>query len=165
MVHLILLLVPFLTTLHPFHVSVCSINYAPDEQTLQITQKIFADDLEEALNASAKASGQATRFDVINPPDPEVMEVIIRKYLSENLQIEVNEEAVEPVFLGYEREELALWCYLEVSDVDSIQSVNVQSSILVDAFDDQTNIVHVKYMNTVKSMKLAKDYRQDQVTF
>ena len=36
-----------LLSLHPFHVSVMSIHHAADEKTLQITLKIFADDLEE----------------------------------------------------------------------------------------------------------------------
>ncbi len=93
------------------------------------------------------------------------MESIIRDYLAEHLQITVNDEAVTPNFLGYEREELALWCYLEVEDVVDVQRIKVRSSILVDAFDDQTNIVHVKYLDTIKSMKLAKDYLQDQVEF
>ena len=163
MVQLLVLLLAVLPSLHPFHASVCSINYAPEEHTLQITQKIFADDLEEALNAHA--SPQAKRIDVLNPPDPQAMEALIRRYLEEHLQITVNEKLSEPVFLGYEREELALWCYLEVSEVTDIEQIKVQSSILVDAFDDQTNIVHIKYLDTVKSMKLAKDYRQDQITF
>ena len=160
----LILLITLLTSVHPFHVSVCSINHAPQEQTLQITQKIFADDLEEALNAAAKASNQTT-VDVLNPSDPEVLESIIHDYLTEHLQITVNGETVTPNFLGYEREELALWCYLEVENIADVQHIKVRSSILVDAFDDQTNIVHIKYRDTIKSMKLAKDYLQDQVEF
>ena len=165
MTQFLLLLTTLLTIAHPFHVSVCSIHYAAEEQTLQITQKIFADDLEEALNATAKASGRNARIDVLNPPDPAAMETIIDNYLEEHLHITVNDQPVEPTFLGYEREELALWCYLEVSGVTGIQNLSVQSSILVDAFDDQTNIVHIKYLETTKSMNLAKNYPQDQVTF
>lgn len=164
MAQLLLLFTVLLSCIHPFHVSVCSINHAPQEQTLQITQKVFADDLEEALNAAAKASSQ-TAVDVLNPSDPEVLESIIRDYLVEHLQITVNGKAVAPNFLGYEREELALWCYLEVEDVADVQQIKVRSSILVEAFDDQTNIVHIKYLDTIKSMKLAKDYLQDQVEF
>ena len=161
----LILLAALLSTAHPFHVSVCSINYASEERSLQITQKIFADDLEEALNAPARAAGRTSRIDVLNPPDPATMEAIIGDYLNEHLHITVNGEAVAPQFLGYEREDLALWCYLEVSEVTSVESVKVQSSILVDAFEDQTNIVHVKYQDAVKSMNLAKNNQQDQVTF
>ena len=160
----ILLLLPLiLSWMHPFHVSVCSINHAPEEHTLQITQKIFADDLEEALNA-VQASSQRS-VDVLNPPDPAALDAIIRNYLLEHLKIMVNDQEVNPAYLGYEREELALWCYLEVSDVTDVQRITVRSSILTDAFEDQTNLVHIKYGDATKSMKLAKNYPQDQVTF
>ena len=94
-----------------------------------------------------------------------MLEAVIETYLDEHLQITVNGRKVTPVFLGYEREELALWCYLEVSNVTSIESVTVHSTILTDTFDDQTNIVHVEYQDVIKSMKLAKDFPKDQVVF
>ena len=149
------------TAVHPFHVSVCSIYHAPEEQTLQITQKIFADDLEEALNASTATA----TIDILNPSDPAVLNTIIEAYLDEHLQISVNGEVVEPQFLGYEREDLALWCYLEVTSVPELESVQVRSTILTEAFDDQTNIVHVEYQDATKSMKLAKDFPEDQINF
>ena len=151
----------FFLLLHPFHVSVCSINHSPDEQTLQITQKIFADDLEEALSA-ASLTGP---IDVLNPPDPVVLDVLFDAYLQKHLRITVNGQVVEATYLGHEREEMALWCYLEVSGVAEVQTVSVRSTILTDTFDDQTNIVHVAYQNALKSMKLAKDYPNDQVVF
>ncbi|MGB3850917.1 MAG: DUF6702 family protein [Tunicatimonas sp.] len=155
------LTVALLLLLHPFHVSVCSIRHASDDQTLQITQKIFADDLEEALTA-ASTNGPV---DVLNPPDANALDALIDDYLQNHLRITVNGKEVKAVYLGHEREEMALWCYLEVSNVDSIESVGVRSSILTGTFDDQTNIVHVEYRNVLKSMKLAKDYPNDQVTF
>ena len=147
--------------LHPFHVSVCSIHHAPDEQTLQITQKIFADDLEEALTAASTIGP----VDVLNPPDSDALDALIDDYLRNHLQITVNGQVMEATYLGHEREEMALWCYLEVSGVPDIQSLSVRSTILIDTFDDQTNIVHVEYRNALKSMKLAKNYPNDQVTF
>lgn len=147
--------------LHPFHVSVCSIRHDPDEHTLQITQKIFADDLEEALSAASSTSP----VDVLNPPDPDLLEALIDDYLQNHLRITVNGQVVEATYLGHEREEMALWCYLEVTGVTDIQSLSVRSTILTDTFDDQTNIVHVEYRNALKSMKLAKDYPNDQVVF
>ena len=150
-----------LAIVHPFHVSVCSIYHSPSEQTLQITQKMFADDLEEALNANAATA----TLDVLNPSDPAALESIIENYLREHLRIEVNGKVVEPQFLGYEREDLALWCYLEVNNVLSLESVRVRNTILTEAFDDQTNIVHVEYQGATKSMKLAKDFPEDQINF
>ena len=151
------------TLLHPFHVSVCSINHAPDQHTLQITLKVFADDLEEALNQQQAAS--LPYVDVLNPAEPEVLEAIIQQYLEQRLTIIVDGKVVHPVYLGYEREDLALWCYFEVGEVDQLETIAVRNSVLVETFSDQTNIVHIQYNGTTKSMKLAKDQLQDQLTF
>lgn len=163
MIQLLSFIALLLPTLHPFHVSVCSIHHAADEQTLQITQKIFADDLEEALNN--QAADKTATIDVLQPSDPQALERVIADYLDSHLQISVNGQALKLRFLGYEREDLALWCYLETEDVPDIQSLTVRSTILTDAFDDQTNIVHIEYQDAVKSMKLAKSYPENQVIF
>ncbi len=165
MTQLLLIGAFWLAGVHPFHVSVCNIDYVSTERSLQITQKIFADDLEEALHAAAKSAGQTERMDVINPVDAEKLESVIASYLEEHLSIIVNGQTIRPTFLGYEREEMALWCYLEVSDAPTLETVTVHSTILTNTFDDQTNIVHIQYMDAVKSMKLAKDYPKDQVVF
>ena len=141
----------------------CSISHAPDQHTLQVTLKVFADDLEEALNQQQAAN--LPYVDVLNPTEPEVLEVIIQQYLEKRLTITVDGQVVTPIYLGYEREDLALWCYFEVSDVDQLKTITVRNTVLVETFSDQTNIVHIQYNGTTKSMKLAKDQLQNQLTF
>jgi hypothetical protein len=152
-----------LSLLHPFHISVCSINHAAEENSLQITVKIFADDLEEALNQPSAAA--ASYIDVLNPPDPAQLDAIVHEYLDEHLAFTVNEQAAEPQFLGFEREDLTMWCYLEITGITDLKKVKVQNTLLLNTFDDQVNIVHVKANDTVKSMKLAHNQTVDTITF
>ena len=152
-----------LSLLHPFHISVCSINHAAEENSLQITFKIFADDLEEALNQPSATA--ASYIDVINPPDAAQLEAIVHEYLDEHLAFTVNEQAAEYQFLGFEREDLTMWCYLEITGINNLEKVKVQNTLLLDTFDDQINIVHVKANDTVKSMKLAQNQTIDTITF
>lgn len=149
--------------LHPFHISVCSINYAREEKSLQITVKIFADDLEEALNQPS--ANNASYIDVLNPPDPAQLDSIVHDYLDQHLDFTVNGQALEPHFLGFEREDLTMWCYLEITDIAELEKVKVQNTLLLNTFDDQVNIVHVKANDTVKSMKLAHNQTVDTITF
>lgn len=149
--------------LHPFHISVCSINHATAENSLQITIKIFADDLEEELNQPHAAA--SAYIDVLNPEDPARLDTIIGDYLAQHVSFTVNEKATQPQFLGFEREDLTLWCYLEITDIPEVQRVRVQNTLLLNTFDDQVNIVHVKANNVVKSMKLAKNQTADTITF
>jgi len=154
-----------LLSLHPFHVSVMSVHHSAEENTLQITLKLFADDLEEAMNQEGfRQEGQAY-IDVLNPNDQQQLNVYVEQYIQQKLNMQVNGRKVQPVFLGQEMEEMAMWCYLEVKDVEKINSVRVRSSIMTEVFDDQINIVHVNYQGAIKSMKLAGNRLLDEVLF
>ncbi len=159
------LLTSLLLSFHPFHVSVMSIHHAPDEKALQITLKIFADDLEEALNDEGfKASGHAF-VDVLNPKDQQKLDAMVERYLQERFSLKVNGKDVQAFYLGKEMEDLAMWCYFEIKDVEEVKNIEVKSSILTEIFDDQTNIVHVDYGGVVKSMKLAGNHLIDKISF
>lgn len=151
--------------LHPFHVSVCSIHYAHEDESLQITMKIFADDLEEALNEPPYRSDGEPYLDVLNPKDPQIIDDKVEQYIRKHFELAVNSEVVEPVFLGYELEDLAMWCYLEVTKVKKVDTIKIRNSILTESFDDQVNIVHIDYHDTIKSMKLAGNKLADEVKF
>lgn len=152
-----------LAQLHPFHISVCSINYAAAENSLQVTVKIFADDLEEALNQTG--TNTIAYVDVLNPANPAQLDSIVGNYLSQHLSFTVNEQATKPQFLGFEREDLTMWCYLEITGISEVQQVEVQNTLLLNTFDDQVNIVHIRANSVVKSMKLEEDRTVDTITF
>ncbi|WKN43615.1 DUF6702 family protein [Tunicatimonas pelagia] len=148
---------------HPFHISVTSIYHATEENSLQITVKIFADDLEEALN---RDNSEATAYiDVLNPPNPAQLDSIVHNYLDQHLVFTINEQLVQPQFLGFEREDLTMWCYLEVASVKSLEKVEVRNTLLLNTFEDQANIVHVRANGVVKSMKLAHNQIADTIIF
>lgn len=154
-----------LLSFHPFHVSVMSIHHASDENTLQITLKIFADDLEEALNDEQFRTPEQAFVDVLNPKDPQSLDQYVEKYLRKHMNLKVNGKDVKAAYLGKEVEDMAMWCYFEVSDVKQLESIQVRSSILTEIFDDQINIVHVNYGGVIKSMKLAGNRLLDEVSF
>lgn len=154
-----------LLSLHPFHVSVMNLHHSADENSLQITLKLFADDLEEAMNNQEFRKEEQAYIDVLNPTDEQQLSTYIERYISEHLDVKVNGEDVHPYFLGKEMEDMAMWCYLEVKGVEEINSLKVRSSIMTEVFDDQINIVHINYRGEIKSMKLAGNRLLDEVFF
>ncbi len=150
---------------HPFHVSVCTMHYAEQDQSIQITLKLFADDLEETLNNKTTTQSQQTYIDVLNPKDKAAITAIISTYIGQHLRVSVNGKPVETAFLGYEMEDFAMWCYLEITGIAQIDQMEVENTILTESFDDQTNIVQVDYKGDEKSMKLAIDNPSDVLTF
>ncbi len=61
MIHILLILS---TILHPFFVSVTDINYQQKTKTVEISSKLFFDDLEETLEREHQES-----LDIVHPKD------------------------------------------------------------------------------------------------
>lgn len=151
--------------LHPFHVSVSSIRYASAEKSLQITMKIFADDLEEALNQKPYRKEGESYVDVLNPENSEAISHKVEQYIRQHFEIMVNGNRVEPAFLGYEIEDMAMWCYLEVKDIKKLKNIRIRNSVLIETFDDQVNIVHVNNYDDIKSLKLSGNQPAGEIEF
>ncbi|MEQ8534695.1 MAG: hypothetical protein RIF36_28085 [Imperialibacter sp.] len=138
---------------HPFHVSVCDVEFNDKTKSLEISQRIFLDDLEEALR---KKSGWTT-LDVVNPSDKKRFDALMKEFVIENLSIEINNKPVKLSYLGHELESDAIWCYLEVTGVNNLTTIGVENSVLIDTFPDQVNLVHVKKEGKIRSLKLYRD--------
>lgn len=142
---------------HPFHVAVSDIEYDAQRKAIELSQRMFSDDFAEAVLSE---TGQEPDFS-----DKAQTRGLLEAYLREHLELVVNGKTREFTFLGYEYEEesWSLWCYVEVSGVRKLQTLMVRNSILMDQFDDQENIIHMKRDGTTQSERL-KGLRQ-QVRF
>lgn len=135
--------------LHPFHVSVIEINHNAADKTLEISCKIFTDDFERTL-----AKNYATKVDLINPPDKNAMDTLVKKYLYSHLSIKANGKPVTLNYIGFEVDKEAAYGYIEVSNVPSVSKVDIGTNIMYDMFEDQVNIMHVIVNGERKSTKL-----------
>lgn len=125
---------------HEFHISKCLIEYNEKEKALQVTLHLFIDDLEEALREQG-----ADKLFICTEKESEKAEEYIYKYLQQKLEISLDEQGVDYTFLGKEMSEdmIAVWCYLELENVESFNKLYVKNRILVDTFDDQKNIISI----------------------
>lgn len=144
--------------MHPFYVSVTEINHNAAENTMEISSKIFTDDLEATLNK--KYNKKLDLFDAENTPEENR---VIADYLSKHLVMKLDGKPVVMELLGFEREGEAIWSYLQVSGVKAPGKVEITNSILYDAYTDQINLLHVTVKGTRKSTKL--DYPKAQALF
>ena len=144
--------------LHPFHVSVTEIEHNASEKTLEISCKIFTDDFETAL-----AKNYKVKVDLINPPNKAAMDSLVKKYLFAHLNIRVNGKPASFNYIGFENDKEAAYGYIEVTGIASISKLEIMNTIMHDKFDDQVNIMHVKYKGDRKSTKL--DYPSKEVSF
>lgn len=147
-----LLYLPMLTghELHPFYVSVSTIEQNEQNKTLEISCRIFYDDLENAL----KKEGFATD-DILRPKNKLSFEKGLAAYLEKNFKIKINNSPLRIRYLGYQIEEDAAWCFMEIPGVGHIDQISILNSILYQQHSSQTNIIHVTVKGNRKSTKLA----------
>lgn len=146
---------------HPFHVSVMDAEYRAESQNLQISHRLFLDDLEDAL----KDFHGLDYVDTVEPEDPEALDKLIKAYLEQKVFFVVNGEDKKFTYYGSELEGDARWCYYEIRDIDKLSDIEITNVALMDVFDDQQNIIHLKAKGEVQSYKLDKSNKVKRFTF
>ncbi|MCF8459750.1 MAG: hypothetical protein K9G46_03430 [Flavobacteriales bacterium] len=147
---LILSLTLILFAPHEFHLSLTEINHNSEKKTMEIAIKLFTDDLVVGLNQPA--SLQAKIGTAAEPPQ---VNELIESYIRKHFVIKVNGKEAGYTYLGKENELDATWCYVEVKNIAKVQILEVQNTLLIEAFDDQTNMVNLN-INRRKKSGLAR---------
>ena len=158
MLHLVFLNILYF--LHPFFVSVTEITHNPKSKNLEISCKIFFNDLEDALEKQSRTS-----LDILKPAQRDKINPLLNEYLQQHLQLKVNGKPVRLKFLGYEIEQDAAWCYLEGPGVNKIKQIEIKNDILFREHNSQTNMLHVTVNDTRKSTKLDNPESIYKATF
>lgn len=135
---------------HPMHVSVTEIEIDSEEKALKVITHIFMDDIEKNYRM-VKGDNE---LDITADNVKTDFEQFLGDYLSKNLDISVNGNQIEVVYLGYEEEGDGLWCYMEAEKIKKVKTLEVKNTILLETFEDQTNIVHLEFEKKIKSTKL-----------
>ncbi len=128
--------------------------YSEKNSSFQITSRIFIDDLEEVLE---ERYGVTTALGTKN--ETKVANEYIEKYLRAKFVVELNGEAVKYTFLGKEYDNDVVICYMEMTDIElsNLESIAVQNEILTDMFEEQQNIVHLKWNGQKRSFVLFRE--------
>ena len=152
---LLILILPLFAfaTAHKFYMSVTSVNYSEKDSALQIKSRIFIDDFEKVLQERYDFEARLATKD-----ESEEADVHIEKYLRTKLAVEVNGKKASYNFIGKKYDTDVIICYIEVPDVDlaTTTSIQLESEILTDLFDEQQNIVHFTLGRKKKSFVLMK---------
>lgn len=146
---------------HKFYVGVFQVNYAAEKKMLQITSRIFIDDLN---NAMEKKYHKKT-FVGTSKERPEDVE-LLKKYLSEHFSIKVNGQSKTIVFLSKEVEaDDVLVCYSRIQNVDKFKTLEIANTILVDWNSEQQNITHITAFDTKKSILFTESSRKEVLKY
>ncbi|MCL9804754.1 hypothetical protein NAT51_04425 [Flavobacterium amniphilum] len=131
-----LLLVMSSFAVHKFYVSIYQINFAQDKKMLQITSRIFVDDLNNMLKIKYN---QKTNLGEPNESANDI--TLMKKYIFENFSVKVNGQSKAINFANKEMEGNVLICYYNVKDIPKIKTLEIHNSVLHDFVDEQQNII------------------------
>lgn len=141
------------TLMHKFYVSVTNIQYSEEDNALQITSRIFIDDLENVLEER-----YGVEMNLATEKESEDANFYVEKYMRSKLVINADGKDRAFVFLGKKYDNDLIICYLEIEDIDLPQrrTIEVENDILTDLFEEQQNIVHFRIFGKKKSFVLVK---------
>ncbi len=135
---------------HPFHISVTEIVHKPEDKAIQMTVRLFLDDMEQGLR---EFTGNED-LDIFNQADSVYLEETLGKYVIQNLQLNTKKELTLN-YLGFEYDKDVLYCYIEALKVKPFDRLTISNTLLTSTFEDQENLVHVKKAGKVKSLRMS----------
>lgn len=110
---------------------------------------MFTNDIEEALKKTTSKS-----IDLLNPKNKSEMETELMNYIKKRLSFSVNSKTVNLDFIGYEKEEDAIWAYFEIKKVFPVIKLDIHTTLLYDYLPQQSNIIHAEINGIKKSSKI-----------
>ncbi|MEO5984436.1 MAG: DUF6702 family protein, partial [Ferruginibacter sp.] len=104
-----------------------------------------------------------SKVDLQSAHQKKEMHALVNKYLLNHLQLKVDGRLVSISFLGFEKGEEGILCYLQVDKIEQVQELIVIDNLLYEYKREQLSLIHVMVNNTRKSTKL--DNPADKAVF
>jgi len=149
---LILLLFVSMTSMgiHKFYMAIYQIDYVPQKKRIQITSRIFIDDLNAAIEKKYHVktnlgTAQESAQDELN----------MKKYLAEKFFLKVNGVVKPMTFLSKEVEANVLICYFRIPDISKITNLEIENSALTEWNSEQQNIIQANITGEKQSLMLT----------
>jgi hypothetical protein len=146
--------------LHPMHVSVTEIEMDEKDKRLEVMMRVFIDDLETTLKENLKQPS----LDILNPKG-QTVDQMMETYLRSHFKIMLDNKQQVIKYLGHEQENEAFIFYVEVDKVKKWKTIQVHNDIITEIYGDQSNLVHVTWLETIRSLRLTRDHPVDKLSF
>ncbi|ATL47607.1 hypothetical protein COR50_10760 [Chitinophaga caeni] len=145
---------------HPFYVSVTEIKHNKTNQSLEISCRIFYDDLENAVKQESH-----TNFDIMKPKNRVEVDSLLSKYVKSHFRVMADQKGVDLKYLGYQIEEDAAWIFFEGKPVPAVHNLQVHNDILYAQHKEQIHMLHVIVDGKRKSTKIENPDAEASLQF
>lgn len=139
---------------HKFYIAIYQINYVPEKKMLQITSRIFIDDLNTALERKF-----SIKTHIGEPNETAEDVVLMNRYLFEKFRISINGNIKSMHYNSKELENNIVIGYYSIKDISKIKSIEIRNSALMDVFLEQQNIIQTNINSKKESLLLTSESR------
>jgi len=147
-------------TAHKFYMSIYQLHFNAEKTRLELTARIFMDDLNECLSKYAKTpthvgESQQTKKDLD----------YLQQYMAEQFRMKVNGKPVTLTFVDTEIEETVVICYFRIDGVKHPQQIDVSNTALMSCHSEQQNILQADVSGAKKNLVLKSGEAVAQLVF
>lgn len=143
---------------HPFYIAVTEINFNTSDKTLEVSCKMFADDLEQIIEKN-----NHTQLDISSEKDKANFDNYIPAYVKRHLSLSIDGKASSLSYIGFEKDKESAYCYFQVENISALKKIDINNSLLHDFTSEQVNIIHIMVNGKRQSTKL--DYPNRSASF
>lgn len=142
----VIVVFPLISFTHEYYVSITEVVYVSEKQQLQLTTRVFTDDMEAYFNSQTNENIQLS-------PDhnPILIDALVERFFQNNFKVFFDNNKVEISYLGRQYQEDQMLIFAEVTELSPPTSYKIQNTILIPFRTKQQNIVRVKKNITQKS--------------
>lgn len=148
----------FSFTTHKYYVSLTEIQHYKKDNSVEITLRVFTDDLELCLNNRYNKP-----FLIGSNQEIPQLNKYLLDYVNQKLHIKINEKSYEYQLIGKEIEDDLTFIYLEIKGIKTLKSVDITNNIFFETFEDQQHIVKIKTTGVHKNIILFKDKNHQSI--
>ena len=137
--------------IHKHYISLTKIDFIEDKNAVQITMKFFLDDIEHALETRLEQP-----MELATKEEHSMANKYLETYLRQKFKIWINSEEQNYSYLGKEYENNEVFFYIEIDNIQEINTIEVENSMLFELFPEQQNYVKLNLNNVQKTFILVK---------
>lgn len=147
------LIIPLLSfTEHKYYLSLTQVKHNQNTKSLQIIINVFMDDIELALNNDYNIDLRLTTKNELVDNDQ-----FFKDYFSKKLFFKIDGIKKSYNYIGKEYENDLVLLYLEIENVDNVDTLDIENNVLTRHFPEQQNLIKSKVGNKNKSVLLDKE--------
>lgn len=145
---------------HDYHVAISAVTSNNTNKSLEITQKIFLEDLEKAILEENKV-----KLYIGTDKQHSNCKELIGDYIKNHLILSIEGKKQNLNYLGFEQENELIFAYFETPKIAKLKSISIVNTILLDTFSDQANIMHFKVNEQKQTLYFNINNSKETISF